>query len=195
MGSCPTARVTPARLFERTGVDYCGPFTIKLAPGRGHKTDKAYVAVFVCMATRAIHLELVSRLSSEKFLEAFRRFVGRRGHVKEMFSDNGKNFVGAKSLMEQILATLVEASKHPTMLQQRVEWSFITPAAPHQGGLWEAAVKSFKYHLVRVVGEQTLLFEECTTLLVDIEACLNSRPLARLTDDPDDLASLTPGTS
>lgn len=73
-----------------------------------------------------------------------------------------------------------------------MKWRFNLPAAPHFGGLWEAAVKSTKHHLRRVIGE-ALTYEEMATLLTQVEACLNSRPLQPLTDDPDDLAALTPG--
>ncbi|EFN65188.1 hypothetical protein EAG_08373, partial [Camponotus floridanus] len=77
--------------------------------------------------------------------------------------------------------------------QEGVSWRFNPPAAPHFGGLREAAVKSTKYHLRRVIGETTLTFKEMSTLLAQIEACLNSGPLQVLTDDPDDLSALTPG--
>lgn len=79
------------------------------------------------------------------------------------------------------------------MAASRVEWRFNPPAAPHFGGLWEAAVKAAKHHLRRVIGDATLTFEEMSTLLSQIEACLNSRPLSALSDDPDDVSALTPG--
>lgn len=77
--------------------------------------------------------------------------------------------------------------------RQGTEWKFIPPAAPHFGGLWEAGIKSTKYHLKRIMGNSTLTFEEITTLLYQIEACLNSRPLCPLTSDPSDTTALTPG--
>ncbi|XP_034951317.1 uncharacterized protein [Chelonus insularis] len=72
-------------------------------------------------------------------------------------------------------------------------WHFNPPATPHFGGKWEAAIKSMKHHLRRVAGDIHFTYEEFTTLLIQVEAILNSRPLMPLTDDPDDLDVLTPG--
>ena len=71
-------------------------------------------------------------------------------------------------------------------------WKFIPPHAPHFGGLWEAAVKSVKYHLRRTLGAQIATYEELKTLLIEIEACLNSRPLCVLPNDPH-TSYLSPG--
>ena len=79
------------------------------------------------------------------------------------------------------------------LADQGIRWSFNPPSAPHFGGLWEAAVKSVKHHLRRTLGESKLTFEELTTFLAEVEACLNSRPLQALSDDPEDLGALTPG--
>jgi len=73
-----------------------------------------------------------------------------------------------------------------------IRWHFNPPAAPHFGGIWEAAVKSVKHHLRRVIGETTLTYEERATFLTQVEACLNSRPMQALSDDPTDLNALTP---
>lgn len=80
-----------------------------------------------------------------------------------------------------------------TLADRGVTWNFIPPGSPHFGGLWEAGVKSMKHHLKRILGESKLTFEEVSTVLVQIEACLNSRPLCALTDDPEDTTALTPG--
>ncbi|XP_055604975.1 uncharacterized protein LOC129753201 [Uranotaenia lowii] len=195
MGELPQARVTVARAFLRTGVDYFGPVYIRPAPRK--PAVKAYVSVFICLCTKAVHLELVSDLSTERFLQALRRFTGRRGYCSDIYSDNGTNFVGARNYLREILK-LLRNDHHKEAVSKEcannnIQWHFIPPGAPHFGGLWEAAVRSAKKHLLKVLGENVVSFEDMTTLLVQVENCLNSRPITALTDDPDNLEPLTPG--
>lgn len=194
MASLPPARVSPSQPFLHTGVDYAGPLQIKTTKGRGHKSYKGYIAIFVCLATKAIHLEVVSDMSTNTFLAAFRRFVSRRGRCAHMYSDNGTNFVGAsKILQKEIYAATQNTKIQDEVTTLGTEWHFIPPAAPHFGGLWEAGVKSMKHHLKRTIGETCLTYEEMSTLMHQIEACLNSRPLCPLTEDVNNLNVLTPG--
>lgn len=192
MGLLPSDRVNPGRAFESTGVDYCGPFSIKERKGRCKIITKAYVAVFVCQKSRAVHLELVSELTTLAFMAAFRRLVARRGRVSRIMSDNGTTFVGAARELAEIYKIWRKVATSDELADLSTTWSFITPLAPHQGGLWEAAVKSAKHHLRRVIGPHILTFEEMTTLLCDIEACLNSRPLCATSDEAGDVIVLTP---
>lgn len=185
MGNLPSPRILPNKCFLHSGVDYAGPFHITLSKIRGAKTYKAYVCLFVCLSTKAIHIELVSDLTSNAFLAALRRFIARRGRVSHLYSDNGTNFVKANK--DLILLTRSAAST------ESIEWHFIPPSAPHFGGLWEAGVKCMKGHLIRVIGNQILTYEEFYTILCQIEAILNSRPLTPLSSDPNDLSVLTPG--
>lgn len=151
--------------------------------------------MFVCLSTRAIHLEVVTDYSASAFLAAFHRFAARRGLPSRMCSDQGTTFVGASSeLRAQLRRALDMGGPVARVLaDEGTEWTFIPPSAPHFGGLWEAGVRSLKHHLRRVVGEHALTYEEYATLLARVEACLNSRPLCPLTDDPRDLDVLTPG--
>lgn len=150
--------------------------------------------MFVCLSTKAVHLEMVSDYSSDAFLAALRRFTSRRGLCRSLYSDCGTNFVGAHAQLRAFFtaSSSEQRSIVDQLAQDNIQWRFQPPAAPHFGGIWEAAVKSFKPHLRPVLGEATLTYEEMSTLLAQIEACLNSRPLQALTDDPDDLAALTP---
>ncbi len=158
---------------------------------------KAYLCVFVCLSVKAAHLELVSDLTTEAFLASLRRFVARRGKPSLIRSDHGTNFVGAARELKELFQFLGDEVTQRNVSQfcasQGITWKFIPEHAPHFGGLWEAAVKSVKTHLRRVVRDVRLTFEELTTLLSQVEACLNSRPLAPLPDSDDGFEALTPG--
>lgn len=195
MGDLPKHRVEPGRVFSNVGLDYCGPIEINLNCGRGKpRIIKSYIAVFVCMSTKAVHLELVLDCSSENFLNALKRFTSRRGKPRNVFSDNAKNFVGANNELQKLINSENFKNKVVSHLtNDNIDFHFIPPRAPHFGGLWEAAVKSAKSHLKRVCLNALFNHEEMRTLLTQIEACLNSRPLTPLSNDPTDLNPLTPG--
>ncbi|XP_058817179.1 uncharacterized protein LOC131680486 [Topomyia yanbarensis] len=194
MGELPASRVTVSRPFSRAGVDYFGPVYLRPAPRR--PAVKAYVAPFICLCTKAVHLELVSDLSTDRFLQAQRRFVARRGKCTDIFSDNGINFVGARNKLREFLMLLKDKTHREAVSTacstEGIQWHFSPPSAPHFGGLWEAAVRSAKKHLLKAIGENPVSPEDFTTLLVQVEGCLNSRPLTSMSEDPNDLEPLTP---
>ena len=195
MSDLPPARVRLSPPFQRTGIDYAGPISVRLTKTRGKGTLKGYICVFICTVTRAVHLKLVEDYSSEAFIAALHRFTARRGHCKYLYSDKGITFVSADTQLTQMLS---ESSSFYSKVSQQLAdedttWPFNPPSPPHFGGLWEAAVKSMKYHVRRVISEQVLTFSELATLFCKVEACLNSRPLVALADDSTDLAFLTPG--
>ena len=169
------ARLKKAPAFNTTGLDYAGPVYCKDFPG-----EKFYILLFTCAVTRAVHLELVNSLSLTHFLLAFRRFVSRRGLPKTVFSDNAKTF---KSASTELLKLYGSNSPY---------WRFSVPRAPWWGGWWERMVRNMKVSLKKTIGLKSLERTELETLLTEVEACLNSRPLTFVGDDIDNGHPLTP---
>ncbi|XP_033212219.1 uncharacterized protein LOC117169820 [Belonocnema kinseyi] len=196
MGDLPKSRLSLERPFLVCGIDYCGPFYIKERRHRNRNKIKTFAAIFVCFATKAVHIELVSDLSTEAFMAALRRFFSRRGLSSDLYSDNATNIVGAKNEIVDI-QNLLSSHEHNksverTLTNDNIAWHVIPPRSPHFGGLWEPAVRSFKHHLLRVVANTLLIHEDLLTLTTEIEAILNSRPLTPISSDPNDLSTLTP---
>ncbi|XP_075162723.1 uncharacterized protein LOC142235354 [Haematobia irritans] len=196
MAALPPERTTFSRPFTNTGVDFAGPFDLKNFSGRGCRISKCYICLFVCFSTKAIHLEVVSDLSTPAFMAALVRFVSRRGCPHKIYSDNGRNFVGAaREIKANFVKSLSELKSEAVVRygHQKLEWHFIPASAPHMGGLWEAGVKSCKTHLKKISGQIRHTFEEFSTILASIESCLNSRPLTPMSDSQEDFSVLTPG--
>ncbi|XP_039310248.1 uncharacterized protein LOC105205076 [Solenopsis invicta] len=140
MGDLPKSRVSEAIPFANSGVDFCGPFYIKEKKYRNRNRIKVYVCVFICMAIKAVLLEVVSDLTTEGFLAALRRFISRRGIPTHIFSDNGTNFIGANNHLRE-LYVLFNSDEHKDRVNRfaidhRITWHFIPPIAPHFGGLY-----------------------------------------------------------
>ncbi|XP_050543462.1 uncharacterized protein LOC126906734 [Daktulosphaira vitifoliae] len=197
MGDLPSDRVEPSRAFKISGVDFWGPVMLKSSLRKNAPLKKAYVSVFVCFSTKAVHIELVNGLSTQDFIQALQRFVARRGKISVIYSDNGTNFHGTDRQLKEVYE-LFHSEAHKKELfehftNERIEWKFIPPRSPHFGGLWESAVKSMKGLIKRILGESHLTFDEMYTVLTRAEACLNSRPLTPLSSCPTDLTVLTPG--
>lgn len=198
MGELPATRTTPSRPFSEVGLDFAGPMTIKRGNPRKPTLVKLYLCVFVCFSSRAIHLEVVSDLSTPAFLAALTRFVARRGLPENIHSDNGSNFIGAQAELQKIQELIRSEEAKETFRQwashRDVMWHFTPARAPHFGGLWESAVRSMKVILKKTIGERLLTYEELVTVVTEAEAILNSRPLLPA-DSPADDASppLTPG--
>ncbi|XP_049879876.1 uncharacterized protein LOC126376494 [Pectinophora gossypiella] len=196
MGSLPLDRVRMSRPFQIVGTDYAGPFYVKQTRVRNPVITKAYVVIFVCFTTKAIHIELASDMTTETFLACLRRFIFRRNKPSKIYCDNGSYFRGANNVLKD-LYNMQSSSKHQNDVinycnSERIQFHFIPSYSPIFGGLWEAGVKSIKYHLKRVISDTVLTFEELYTVLVQIEGILNSRPLTAMSRDQSDMSYLTP---
>ncbi|XP_017490770.1 PREDICTED: uncharacterized protein LOC108378971 isoform X1 [Rhagoletis zephyria] len=126
MGILPQERTTFSRPFTNAGVDFAGPFDIKSYRGRGCRMSKGYVCLFVCFSTKAIHLEATSDLSTQSFLAAFSRFVSRRGCPKNVYSDNGTNFVGASRALKAELKAFLSDARTNTLCPSGIDLAFHT---------------------------------------------------------------------
>ncbi|XP_062715120.1 uncharacterized protein LOC134291413 [Aedes albopictus] len=148
-------------------VDYVGSLKVHASCVRGVKTTKGYIVVFVCMATKAVHLEVASDLSTNTFVCALKRFISRRSHPNEIWSDCGTNFVGKDHCLEDIQGAKQSHNEAAGRFLSNlgIKWVFNPPSAPHCGGIWEAAVKSAQIHLVAVLGAEAATYEDLSTVL------------------------------
>ncbi|GFU18969.1 integrase catalytic domain-containing protein [Trichonephila clavipes] len=195
MGNLPSERVTPSALFLNSGVDFCGPFQIKFKNQRKGIFSKVYVAIFVYLATKPIHLEAVTDLTTEAFIAALKRLCARRGRISTLMSDNATNFKGTAAELNPFIKLIF--NKNETLANyfasEAIQWKFIPPRSPNFGGLWEAGVKSFKHHLYRTLVNSKITFEEFETIIIQTEGILNPRPLVPLSDNINEYDVLTPG--
>ena len=189
MADLPKSRVTPSRPpFTFTGVDCFGPFNVK----RGRSLAKRYGVIFTCLTTRAIHIEVASSLDTDSFLNALRRFVARRGNPEEIRSDNGGNFVSGEKELRKCVKDWNQDKIHQDLLQKDIKWIFNPPTASHHGGVWERCIRTIRKVMKALLREQTLDDESLHTLMCEVEAIINGRPITKVSDDPRDNEALTP---
>ncbi|XP_035228310.1 uncharacterized protein LOC118200446 [Stegodyphus dumicola] len=139
-------------------------------------------------AYRCVHLEVVTFVSTECFIQAFRRFIARRGRPSIVYSDNGTNFVGTFALLKKVnwVKVIAQETLHP------ITWKFISPTAAWWGRWWERLIRTAKNLIVRVLGQAAVNYEELLTVICDLEAVINCRPLTYVSNDSKDLLQLTP---
>ena len=188
LSDLPEFRLKEGHPFASTGVDFAGPIFVKFAAGRETQFSKAYMCLFTCGSTRAVHIELTPNPTTAAFIRCLRRLVARRGNPELLISDNAKTFKAASAQLAKIFNDPDTVS---FMLKQKIEWRFNLEKAPWWGGFFERMIKSTKRCLKKTLGKARLTYEELCTVLAEVECILNSRPLTYMY--PDELEEpLTP---
>ena len=171
MADLPEDRLVPDQPpFTNVGVDFFGPFAVK----RGRSIVKRYGVIFTCLTVRAVHIEIAHSLDTDSCINAIRRFICRRGQVKILRSDNGTNFVAAEKELRKALENLDQIKIQNAMTKKGIKWIFNTPAASHQGGVWERQIRTVRKVLNSVLQQQTLCDEGFQTLMCEVEAIINN---------------------
>ena len=179
MADLPEDRLEPSPPFTYSAVDYFGPWLVK----EGRRNVKRYGVLFTCLVSRAIHLETAISLDTSSFLNAYRRFVGRRGPVRQLRSDRGTNFVGCRTELQAALSEMNQETVRQKLLKENcdfIKFQMNVPHASHMGGSWERQIRSVRNVLSALLdahGEQ-LDDESLRTFMVEAEAIINSRPLS-----------------
>ncbi len=174
----PSFRVTEVRPFSYTGVDFAGPLYVRDTVGSTAR--KVWLCLYTCCATRAAHLDIVQDMTTEAFLQCFRRFTARRGFPAQIISDNAKTFKAAS----RSVASLVETSTVRMFLSDLgIKWAFNVERAPWWGGFFERMIQTAKRCPRKAIGSARLTYEELLTIVVEIEMTLNSRPLSYISSE------------
>lgn len=189
MAELPKVRLTPYQPpFTSTGVDYFGPLHAK----RGRGTVKRYGCIFVCMTSRAVHLELAQSLETDAFIMVLRRFLNTRGNVKQLRSDNGTNFIGAERELREAIDQWNHRQIEDELRDRDCEWVFHPPGASHMSGVWERLIRGVKRSMKAILGERLVDEEVLRTVLSEAQGIANSRPLCPNSDDVRDMDAITP---
>ena len=186
----PDMRVTGSQPFQVTGIDYAGPLYVRNV---NKEVAKVYICLFTCTAIRAVHLELVEDQTAGAFLRAFKRFASRRGIPECIISDNAKTFKAGSQDLQALKTQVIEAAESQRFLANHgIKWKFITERAPWWGGFYERLIGLVKRRLKKMIRNTSLNAIELQTILTEIEATLNSRPLTYPYTDINDGPPLTP---
>lgn len=189
MANLPEDRLLPDKPpFTNTGVDFFGPFDVK----RGRSTIKKYGVMFTCLTLRAVHIEVADSLDTDSCINAIRRFVCRRGQVTIMRSDNGTNFVAAERELREAIQRLDNDKIEKALQPKGIKWIFNSPAASHQGGIWERQIRTVRKILNSLLKEQAVNDDCLLTIMCEVESIINGRPLTTISDDVNDVEPLTP---
>ena len=172
----PECRVKSGHAFETFGVDFAGPFYCS----NGKRTTKAYITVFTCATTRAVHIEPVTDMSVTIFKQSLKSLITRRCMPSRILSDNAQTFKSAAKWLRK----LKNSEEAKNFLESKgIKWQFNVARAPWWGGFFERLIGLIKSCLMRVLGRAKISFKEFKESLLDVEATLNNRPLAYLDEE------------
>lgn len=189
MADLPAARLQHNRRpFTFTGIDFFGPLEVTV----GRRRQKRYGVIFTCLTVRAIHIEITDDLTTDSTIMALQRMSARRGQPAVIYSDNGTNLRGAATELKKSLEELNWQKIEEDGSVRGIQWKFIPPGAPEMGGAWERMVRSVKTALRVILKERAPHPETLYTLLTEVEALVNSRPITHVSVDPTFPEALTP---
>ncbi|XP_051806692.1 uncharacterized protein LOC127534752 [Acanthochromis polyacanthus] len=193
MSDLPQDRLSPEPPFTHVGLDIFGPWTVIARRTRGgHAENKRWAIMFTCLSTRAVHIEVIESMTTASFINALRRFAAIRGPVKTLRSDRGTNFIGAC----KELSFNTDDSDLKTYLQNnKCTWTFNPPHSSHRGGVWERMIGVARRILDALLLKKKtslLTHEGLITLMAEVTAVMNSRPLVPISSDPEEPTVLTP---
>lgn len=173
----PRFRTKFTEPFSVTGVDFAGPLLYKCG---NKETGKAYVALFTCASTRAVHLKLCKDLTVREFKRSLKEFVTQRGSPTAIVSDNAKTFQATKKWLKTL-----KKDEHlfNYLATKEIEWRFNMSCALWWGGVFERFIGMMKNTLSKAVGRALLTFEELEEVLLDVETFLNNRPLCYMGEE------------
>ena len=174
MSDLPEDRLESTPPFTYCAVDFFGPFVIK----ERRKELKRYGVLFTCMTSRAIHIEIANSLETDLFINALRRFISRRGPIRQLRSDQGTNFVGARTELTQALAEMNQDKIKKKLLEEQCDWftfKMNVPAASHMGSVWEWQIRTVRNVLASLLQDNGWqLDNESLRTLMCKEAIVNS---------------------
>ena len=186
-GLLPRDRTEGFRAFQIVGTDYAGPIIYKK---KQRIEGKAYILLFACSLSRAVHIELLTDQTTEGFIQCLKRFIGRRGRPEKIYSDNAKTFEAAAKWLKKVMAS---ERFHEYLTNQEIKWQFNLSRAPWWGGQYERIIGVLKQSMYKTIGKTTLTFNELEEVLLDVEQTLNNRPLTYVEDDVE-FPTLTPNS-
>lgn len=196
MASLPADRIIPSAPFSHVGVDVFGPWEVLTRKTRGGQANsKRWAVIFTCLAIRAIHIEVIEEMTSSSFINALTRFIAIRGPVSEILSDRGTNFVGAAKELNMNTCYVEKGPIANYLSENRITWKFNPPHSSHMGGVWErmiGVVRRILDSMLLDMRRKPLTHEVLCTLMAEVCAVVNNRPIVPISHDPDSPFLLTP---